>query len=151
MNQNSLFLVLTAGPLRLAVAAQQVVSAFPLDTLSPVPATPPWVLGLTRPGGRVLVVVDPASLVGRPESDPGLGVHLATDLELCLAVEALETTGALQPRSGARPAPWLTPCLDGRGRPLLRVEVPMLGAALREALGSQVGSQAGSSWQDAGR
>ena len=132
----SAFLLVTAGPLRLAVAAEQVVSVFPLDTLARVPATPPWILGLSRPGGRLLVVVDPALLVGRDESEPGIGVHLATDLEVCLAVEAVETSAALTERPGARPEPWLVPALDDQGRPVQRLDVAGLVTRIKAALES---------------
>ena len=133
MNKSA-FLLVTAGPLRLAVAAEQVVSVFPLDTLTPVPATPSWVLGLSRPGGRLLVVVDPARLMGRDESEPGIGVHLATDLELCLAVEAVETSGALIERSAPRLEPWLVPALDDQGRPVQRLDVASLSTRIKAAL-----------------
>lgn len=136
MNPKSAFLLMSAGPLRLAVAAEQVISVFPLDVLARVPGAPAWVMGLARPGGRLLVVADPATLVGRPESDPGVGVHLATDLELCLAVEAVETSSALIERAGPPPEPWLKPAFDDQNRPVLRLDVAGLVARIKAALES---------------
>ena len=82
------------------------------------------------------MVVDPALLVGRDESEPGIGVHLATDLEVCLAVEAVETSAALTERPGARPEPWLVPALDDQGRPVQRLDVAGLVTRIKAALES---------------
>ncbi|MCA9527886.1 MAG: chemotaxis protein CheW [Myxococcales bacterium] len=127
-------LVLTGGSLRLAVTAEQVVAVFPLDTITPLPGMPGWVLGLARHAGRMLVVVDPGLLAGRPAGGGGLAVHLAADVELALTVAGVEAASSPADQPGPSPASWLVPGVDDQQRVVYRLDVPGLVAAVRTPL-----------------
>jgi len=57
-------LLVSLGSDRRTIAVAHVLDVTPFDALTPVPGTPPYVLGLTSRRGRVLAVCDLAPVLG---------------------------------------------------------------------------------------
>lgn len=61
-------LIITIGEGDFGVPLRQLVSVEPMPKVVPVPRVPAWLLGVTYRQGRVLSVVDLATMVGAGES-----------------------------------------------------------------------------------
>ncbi len=58
------FLSFRCGAVRYALPAHAVSQIVPQGAVAPVPGTPPFVLGLLHTQGRIVVLLDPAELLG---------------------------------------------------------------------------------------
>jgi chemotaxis signal transduction protein len=56
--------VVSVGTQRIAIPAEDLREIVPLPDVTPLPALPPWLLGITQVRGELLGVVDLASIVG---------------------------------------------------------------------------------------
>lgn len=107
---NIVLLAFSKGVQRFGIPIDAVLEVQALDHLSPVPRTPPFILGVVHWRGAILALLDIGTLMGVAES--GIAdVHLAIVIEAAgrrLAVAALEVEDILQvPVSQVRPAPTL--------------------------------------------
>jgi purine-binding chemotaxis protein CheW len=85
------YLAFNSGRERFGVPVNDVVEILALDHYSPVPRTPPFVVGVIQWRGAILTVLDLGRLLDIPES--GLA-----DYHVCIIVEAAGTRVALVAR-----------------------------------------------------
>jgi purine-binding chemotaxis protein CheW len=74
-----------------ALGVERVLEALPLAQLTPVPGTPPFVLGVTSRRGIALAVIDVSRVLGLAGADPRqLVVVEAAEMTFGIAVDAVE-------------------------------------------------------------
>ncbi|MBI2215843.1 MAG: purine-binding chemotaxis protein CheW [Candidatus Rokubacteria bacterium] len=88
-------LVFSLGDERYAVDMRHVAEVLPLRGLTPMPCTPPFILGVVHHRGRILPVVDLRRWFGLPGDEIGEGHRIVT-------VEAADAVFGLLAESAAR-------------------------------------------------
>jgi purine-binding chemotaxis protein CheW len=114
MTAPGLHLIVRLGGERIALPAAEIDSVVEIDATTPVPRTPPWVIGLAALRSRVLTVIDGRAALGlpRPPEPPGgEAVMLEHDghryaLIVDAIEDAVEIEGAVEPLRAPPAAAW---------------------------------------------
>jgi purine-binding chemotaxis protein CheW len=103
---------------RYAVPLSAVERAYAMAAVSPLPGSPPVVLGIINLHGRPVAVVDPRRRLGLPPRDYGLAAHLliARTPRRTLAIPTDEVLGVVELDAAAvTPAAAVAPGLQPAG------------------------------------
>ncbi len=76
MGQGEEILVFRLGDGRYSIPANAIREVHPLTTYTPLPSTPPFIIGLVNIRGRLLTALDVRPLLGIPHHPPGEQAYL---------------------------------------------------------------------------